>query len=345
MPSLGDKRVFSGVNQVFIPGAGWITDTSTGVGAAPSPGQAPAGTRPRPRPVAPPPLPAPVVPRISAGGDVQQAIQQQAPTPLTFDPRLLQAGRGTNRIEDTLRPLSAGPAFDQLPPPGARGGRVPGAVRPATPPLAQTPAVGAFLKLLADTAGGAFGGAVDTAFAQINNNIESDRNFLVEAADVAGAALAGGVGGGIDAAQQSIQESITGEKVEREIAIEGPANTDPWWKDFPGGLGTFDEIRQSLQAGVLIPDVTPQLQLALGFSDTDMREAGYVFDEATGKWILPDSQGLEDAQAGLGGGGGAGGGFAPFSFNLGGGGGGGGGFSFPSTPRTAQGNGLTNWRI
>ena len=100
----------------------------------------------------------------------------------------------------------------------------------------------------------------------------------------------------------------------------------------------FAGMEDWIDQGNLLPDVSPQIQLALGMSDTDMLEAGYVFDEATNKWIIPESQSLGDAQAGLGGTGTGGSGS--------GGTGSGGGFNFQlPAARTARGLGLTNWRI
>ena len=99
----------------------------------------------------------------------------------------------------------------------------------------------------------------------------------------------------------------------------------------------FAGMEDWIAQGNLLPDVTPQIQIALGMTNTDMLAAGYVWDDATGKWIIPESQSIEDAQAGLGGTGG--GGFA------GSGGGGFSNFQFPPSARTGSGLGLTNWRI
>jgi hypothetical protein len=102
----------------------------------------------------------------------------------------------------------------------------------------------------------------------------------------------------------------------------------------------FAGMEDWMRQGNLLADITPQIQMALGLSDTDMLEAGYVWDEATNKWIIPESQSLEDAQAGLSGG--VGGGRAGGT----GAGGTGGGFNFQlPAARTARGLGLTNWRV
>ena len=157
-------------------------------------------------------------------------------------------------------------------------------------------------------------------------------------------------GGAIEGAQQlsrtAVEEDLLGLQgiPPTDLELELPPVTTPWWQDMPGGIGMFAGMDVWMRQGNLLPDVTPQIQLALGWADTDMLELGYIFDEATNKWILPDSEDLGEAQAGL-----AGAGFGARARRPGGGGGGFGGFArgggFPSSPRAVQGVGLTNWRI
>lgn len=306
-------------------------------------------------------------PRGTGRPDAPQVPVIQQPD---FDPRRLQAGRGTNRAPepDPNRFLAGTPGLlSQLLgslTPGANFQRAAGAasalnfrvesqfqasamgLRFGSPPQFDpvVPAIGS----LRAAAGGFVGGALETGFAEIERGPAGEQfaSFPQRAGDVAGAALAGGIAGGIEAVNESLRESIFGPGAGQQIDIEAPPVTTPWWQDMPGGIGMFAGMAEWMRQGNLLPDITPQIKLALGWSDTDMKELGYVFDEATNKWILPESEDIADAQAGLGGAG-VGGGFAPFSFNIGGGGGGGGGggFSPRPTPRTAQGVGLTNWRI
>lgn len=118
-----------------------------------------------------------------------------------------------------------------------------------------------------------------------------------------------------------------------------PLRGEPWWLGMPGGPGLFDEVRMGLSQGKLIVDVTPQLQKALGWTDTAMRQAGYVFDSLSGKWVLPESEDIGAAQASLGGGGrgGTGAGTRVGSPGV--------SVRFPSGARSAGGGGLINWRI
>ena len=271
-------------------------------------------------------LPAPAVPQISQPDIIGRVLAQQPPPDIVE--RAIQ--------RQPQRPVFTQEAFDRA----FRANLDERFSRPFGPDAdpsrftiekAATGLIGAIP--------GGFAGALAGSFAAV----EQGGNLVDQ---FAGAAR-GAVEGARQLSRTAVEEDLLGLQglSPTEVDLETPATTRPWWWAFPGGLGTFEEIRQSLQAGVLIPDVTPQLQLALGFSDTDMLEAGYIFDEATNKWILPESQPLEDAQAGLGG---FGGGVRRTS-------GGGGGFnisfpsarggSFPSSPRSAQGVGLTNWRI
>ena len=358
MPSLGDRRVFGGQNQVWIPGAGWITDTSTGQPTPPSPGQPAPGTPPSPPPPSPiqygpgPSIPAPVVPQISAGGNTQQMIARQALqnrlTEQTVSGFQIANQQAPSQTQTSLSPLSQSltditrtqQAEFGVRDTNGRGSRAARAdlltnYQPPTPGnfLTQldpnTPAMGAFLQLIGGIGTSAVGGAVEGAFAEIERGPEGEQplGIIQRFGDVTGAALLG--------AFQGAQEAFLGDP--NTVDLEAPPVSTPWWQGMPGGPGMFAGMEDWIAQGNLLPDVTPQIQIALGMTNTDMLAAGYVWDDATGKWIIPESQSIEDAQAGLGGTGG--GGFA------GSGGGGFSNFQFPPSARTGSGLGLTNWRI
>ena len=196
--------------------------------------------------------------------------------------------------------------------------------------------MGAFLQLIGDTALGAFGGAIDVGFAQINNNAETDRGFFAEARSVSDAAMAGFFGGGFDAARASLQESITGiDPAQQTINLGGPASDKEWW-EVEGGLGLYRFMRMQMQGGIIPQTFNLTMQQQFGYTNQEMIDRGYVFDENTNMWVFVPGEDLGDAQAGLGGGG---------YYPSGGGGGGGFNFTYPTPARSAQGLGLTNWRI
>ena len=128
----------------------------------------------------------------------------------------------------------------------------------------------------------------------------------------------------------------------QEIDINIPSGERPWWWDIPGGPGLWDEIRMASEAGFLYPVIPKSLQLGLGWTDTAMLQQGYGFDEATNKWVLAESDDLGDAQAALGNAGYGDygdygyGQYPSYNVNY---------PAYPSPSRSAQGLGLTNWRI
>ena len=314
------------------------------------------------------PAPAPYVPPAPPFQEPSRPGAPPAPpAPPAYDSRLLQAGRGTNRAPEPVDPSSFAPALAllaQSPGAGAVFASLqnaplapqflgPGAAQAARfqgvspneiiPQVSinqlsvdNPPAMGAFLQLIGDTAAGALGGALDVGFAQANINAERDQNFIQEAADLAGAFFAGGVAGGIDAAQASLQESITGiDPAQQTINLGGPASDKEWW-EVEGGLGLYRFMRMQMQGGIIPQTFNLTMQQQFGYTNQEMIDRGYVFDENTNMWVFVPGEDLGDAQAGLGGGG---------YYPSGGGGGGGFNFTYPTPARSAQGLGLTNWRI
>ena len=148
-----------------------------------------------------------------------------------------------------------------------------------------------------------------------------------------------GAGQGSTGFAREARARVLEELSPQEIDINIPSGERPWWWDIPGGPGLWDEIRMASEAGFLYPVIPQSLKIGLGWTDTAMLQAGYGFDEATNKWVLAESEDLGDAQANLGNAGYGDYGYGQYpSYNV--------NYpAYPSPSRSAQGLGLTNWRI
>lgn len=190
-----------------------------------------------------------------------------------------------------------------------------------------------------------------TPFHEAAARLREGVGFLLGTGVGAAAGLYGGIEAGLSP-EEVLQETAAGavagqQQLSRaafdldldpspQVDLGVPSGERPWWWDIPGGPGLWDEIRQASEAGFLYPIMPVSLQKGLGWTDTAMIDAGYTFDEATNKWVLAESESLEDAQAALGGAGYGYGQYPAYNINY---------PAYPSPARSAQGMGLVNWRI
>ena len=348
-----------------------------------------------PKPITPPgkigkpiqPLPSP---QQIAAQQINQAFQP-APTPPQPDvlDRFLQRQPPPGTVP---RPLSAGPAFDLAPaqvepirrilgPTGGRGGD-PRQFGLGPPLPDQSPyrfggpllyqqsgeprnlieGVGQGFQLGGAAARGFVSGALDVASAQARVNAETDRFFPFEAADVAGAALVGGLAGGTERVRERLAGfDLPSRIIQREIGAPprpgseqaqlGPvAQVSAWFSGTSGEawqLGAFYRgiDPEDRDPPAIVSEWTRNV-LTNEYGEEELRvspedfEEVYVWDPVTGFWIRRSPEEEIPLTGGFGGFGGFGRGAPRFSF---GGGGGFGGFG-PSAPR-APSMGLVNWRI